>query len=407
MGVMKNLAALLAPGGVLVLAALVCLRPGGLPAWMLPYARAYPYVVFGVGVLLGWCFHRSRIVFALLVLAVADRSLLVSGAGEWGAMGVGRVVFDAVALALPLNLVWLAVISERGILTRRGVTRLVSILVQVVAIAAMLRVDRHVLSTGLEYAFLNMDLTTWTPIAQPALLAFAAAAVLHVVRLVLSRNPMEAGFFWVVVSAFLALHGIGWGWAPTNFLATGGLVLVVALVATSYRMAYHDELTGLPGRRALNEFLLTLGSRYAVAMVDIDHFKRFNDTYGHEVGDQVLRMVASRLGGVSGEGKAFRYGGEEFSVIFPGKSAAEAVPHLESLREAVAASRFVVRNPGRPRRKPAQPKAPTRPGREVAVRVSIGVAGPADRNAGPPQVVKAADRALYRAKHAGRNRVMR
>ena len=60
-------------------------------------------------------------------------------------------------------------------------------------------------------------------------------------------------------------------------------------------MAYHDELTGLPGRRALNEALLRVGSRYAVAMVDVDHFKHFNDAYGHEVGDQVLRMVAAQL----------------------------------------------------------------------------------------------------------------
>ena len=406
MGFLKNLAALLAPGGLVVLAALVCLRPGGQPGWMLPYVRAYPYLVFGVGTLLGWCFHRSRIVFALLVLAVADRALLAPGAGDWGAMGVGRLVFDAVAIALPLNLTWLAVITERGVLTRRGVTRLASILVQVLAIAAILRVDGRVLSRCLEFAFLTADLATWTPIPQPALLAFAAAAVSQVVRLVRSRNPIEAGFFWVVVSAFLALHGIRWGWVHTNYLATGGLVLVVALVAASYRMAYHDELTGLPGRRALNEFLLTLGSRYAVAMVDIDHFKRFNDTYGHDVGDQVLRMVASRLGGVSGGGKAFRYGGEEFSVIFPGKSASEAATHLEALRMTVAGSCFVLRGSARPRKKPAAPKMSQTPRSGVFVTVSIGVAERKSHQTEPQQVVKAADKALYRAKRAGRDRVM-
>ena len=65
--------------------------------------------------------------------------------------------------------------------------------------------------------------------------------------------------------------------AASVYLATGGLVLVVALVETSHRMVYVDELTGLPGRRALNDALLSLGERYAIAMVDIDHFKRFND----------------------------------------------------------------------------------------------------------------------------------
>ena len=171
-------------------------------------------------------------------------------------------------------------------------------------------------------------------------------------------------------------------------------------------MAYHDDLTGLPGRRAMNEALLQLGSRYAMAMVDVDRFKRFNDTYGHDVGDQVLRMVASRLGVVSGGGKAFRYGGEEFSVIFPNKSTEEAAPHLEALRRAVAASRFVVRSSKRPRKKPPTPKPSVASRKEVSVTVSIGVADRADRGTGPQQVLKAADKALYRAKSAGRNRVM-
>ncbi len=222
----------------------------------------------------------------------------------------------------------------------------------------------------------------------------------------LRSSAIEAGFFWALVSAFVALHGIRLGWLPANFLATGGLALIWGLVATSYRMAYHDDLTGLPGRRAMNEALLQLGSRYAMAMVDVDHFKRFNDTYGHDVGDQVLRMVASRLGEISGGGKAFRYGGEEFSVIFPNKSTEEAAPHLEALRRAVAASRFVVRSSKRPRKKPPTPKPSVGSRKEVSVTVSIGVADCADRGTGPQQVLKAADKALYRAKSAGRNRVM-
>ena len=67
-------------------------------------------------------------------------------------------------------------------------------------------------------------------------------------------------------------------------------------------MAYDDELTGLPARRALNEALARLRGTYTVAMVDIDHFKRFNDEHGHDVGDQILRMVGARLAGVGGGG---------------------------------------------------------------------------------------------------------
>jgi diguanylate cyclase (GGDEF)-like protein len=191
-----------------------------------------------------------------------------------------------------------------------------------------------------------------------------------------------------------------------GFLFTAaGLMLVVAAVETSHAMAYRDELTGLPARRALKEDLLKLGSRYTLAMLDIDHFKKFNDRYGHDVGDQVLRMVAARLGEVSGGGKAFRYGGEEFTVVFPGRCSDQAQHHLEELRRSVETSRFVIRGRGRPRRKPEKMKRSTKPRKAVSVTVSIGMASRSDRNAAPQAVLKAADKALYRAKRQGRNRL--
>jgi diguanylate cyclase (GGDEF)-like protein len=185
-------------------------------------------------------------------------------------------------------------------------------------------------------------------------------------------------------------------------------VLIVAVLQETYRLAFRDELTRLPSRRALNERLKAIGRRYAVAMVDVDHFKRFNDTHGHDVGDQVLRMVAVRLARVGGGGQAFRYGGEEFTVLFPGKDADEALPHLEALRADVEGYRMAIRAADRPRRKRAGKRrrsvASTAP--TVSVTVSIGVAERSDRNDYPEVVIKAADRALYRAKRAGRNRVV-
>ena len=125
---------------------------------------------------------------------------------------------------------------------------------------------------------------------------------------------------------------------------TAALILLASVIETSYLMAYHDELTGVPARRAFNDALLSLEAPYAIAIVDIDHFKKFNDTYGHDTGDHVLRLVAARLSQVTGGGKAYRCGGEEFSIIFTGSSAREAARHLELLRETVARSTFRVRS---------------------------------------------------------------
>jgi diguanylate cyclase (GGDEF)-like protein len=139
-------------------------------------------------------------------------------------------------------------------------------------------------------------------------------------------------------------------------------------------------------------------------MVDVDHFKRFNDRYGHDAGDHVLRLVAARLAQAPGGGTAYRYGGEEFALLFPGKGADDCLPHLEELRETVATSRFTMRRRFRPRSKPSAPKG--RKTREaIVITVSIGVAERNNRQSTPDQVVMAADKALYRAKEAGRNRV--
>ena len=203
----------------------------------------------------------------------------------------------------------------------------------------------------------------------------------------------------------LGLNAGRGGVVSTFYLATSGVILVVAVIETSYRMAYRDELTGLGARRALNEALLQVGSRYAIAMVDIDHFKKFNDQYGHDVGDQLLRMIGAQVARTSGGGKPFRYGGEEFAVIFPDKSVQDAFPHLEELRKAVEAKKFVVRGRDRPLKKPEKARPSRGVRKKVSVTVSIGVAERDDRHIDAGQVISAADEALYRAKKAGRNQV--
>src|SRR4029077_2347935 len=116
---------------------------------------------------------------------------------------------------------------------------------------------------------------------------------------------------------FLALHFGGAGKLSLAYYAAGTLVLAISIVETSYLMAYHDELTGLPSRRAFNDTLERLETPYSIAMVDIDHFKRFNDTYGHATGDEAPRLVSARLARVAGGAHAYRCGGEEFAVVFP------------------------------------------------------------------------------------------
>jgi GGDEF domain-containing protein len=141
-------------------------------------------------------------------------------------------------------------------------------------------------------------------------------------------------------------------------------------------------------------------------MLDVDHFKKFNDTYGHDTGDDVLKMVASRLMKTQGGAKVYRFGGEEFTIVFKGKYTEDCEAHVEEVRELIAEYEMILRDQdsrpddnkqGRKKRGSADSKKKT-----VSVTASFGVAD--SRSArNPTDVIKLADDALYKAKKAGRN----
>ncbi|MFN0025132.1 MAG: PleD family two-component system response regulator [Parvularculaceae bacterium] len=168
----------------------------------------------------------------------------------------------------------------------------------------------------------------------------------------------------------------------------------------SLEMAVTDQLTGLYNRRYLASHLSAMfdrafwtGRPLALMILDIDHFKRINDTLGHDTGDKVIQEISERIkSSVRGIDLACRYGGEEFLVAMPDTDMTFAMIVAERLRNEIAAHKATV-NTGRD---------------EVSVTVSIGIAttedGPKDDSA--QKLIKRADEALYAAKAGGRNRVI-
>jgi diguanylate cyclase (GGDEF)-like protein len=236
----------------------------------------------------------------------------------------------------------------------------------------------------------------------------AAMLLIHLCRFLYSPDPVGAGLVWVLAALSLGQSHLG---VMQGCMALSALIAGISATEHSHWIAYHDELTRLPGRRAFNQALAAAGTRYSVAMVDVDHFKNFNDTFGHDAGDQVLRMVAAHLARVGGGGTSYRCGGEEFAVFFPGISLKQAAASVEELRRDIEQDVFVVSGPARSQRKRAERRAASRRARpgspvETAVTVSIGVAEAVLRTNRPEEVVKAADKALYAAKREGRNRVV-
>jgi diguanylate cyclase (GGDEF)-like protein len=391
---------LVVPGGLLLAIAVFLVRAGALAHVDSPGFQFLPLTVLLTGLVLSGVFRRSRLFFAMLTLALAQTSL------AWIVPSVSTerasALVNAIALLLPLNLVALAFFRERGIVSPAGRRRLALVSVEVIATALLCLPQLEPVNALLKLSFAPDIVSRWSHLPQPALVAFAAAIAVMTASLIRRYRSVESSLLWALVACFVAFRMGGASALGGLFFAIGGMTLIVALLETSYKMAYHDELTQLPSRRALNEALLKLGETFSIAMIDVDHFKKFNDAYGHEAGDQALRLVASRLARVAGGGRAYRYGGEEFAVLFPGKLPEEVFVYLDRMRKLIEQSTFVVR--GKDRRKKGAGKARTvQVKKETNVTVSVGLASTNGERIAPAQVLRVADHALYRAKAKGRN----
>ena len=392
------------PGGMVFIAAIFCVRQGYVEPWVPLIDKLLPYIILGIGFMLSWRFHRSRLAFVILIMVLADRVLYYFGPGGMISTGLEDTVFYSVSILLPENMAFFYFVRERGLVNLTGLTRLLFILMQLLIVYFLLQENPEV------FSYINKELVSLPILARfhiPQVVLFIYGIILFTffVGALFSDKPIMRGFFWSLLAIAAALYDVSSGSVTTLYFSVAGIIIILSMVETAYAMAYNDELTGLPARRSLNTTMQGLGRRYTIAMLDIDFFKKFNDKYGHDVGDQVLCMVASHIGRVGGGGKPFRYGGEEFTVIFPGKSKDDVITHLEALRKSIAEAQFVMRGKDRPKKKP------TKNGRKsgsnaVSVTISIGAAEPGSRHSKPDQVIEAADQALYKAKKKGRNCVV-
>jgi GGDEF domain-containing protein len=389
---LRHLTALLAPGAVLILAAWAVQNEEVVRAAAAPYALFFCWATLAAAVLLSWYYDQSRLFCLASVVALSV--WVLARLPDPNAARLAAITL------LPLNFILFASFKERGVMTPEGFLKIGVVMAQVFGVAWVHGAKSPGIDTILRWGQ-RSDAGMWLPLT--AVLSFAIAGLTLLTFVVIRRSKLEPGLLWALAAMFLGVSQA----EPEAYLVyagAAGLVLVFAVLEHGYDIAYRDELTGLPGRRAFNRIMEQLGGTYALAMCDVDQFKRLNDTYGHETGDQILRMVAAKLSQVGGGGRAFRYGGEEFLLVFRGLSAREAQPFAESVRTAIAGAGFVLRGPDRPARKPRRlPDGDRKQYDRIKITISIGVAGRSTRHSSPELVLDAADAALYRAKEDGRN----
>jgi len=369
-----------------------------------------PYILFGVAILLGVFFTQSRVAFLCLLLAGAT-FFLEDAFFTRANPARGAAVLFLISVYFPPLAVLFYHLSERGMFNMHGLVRFLIVLSAVIVIFALPWISfvAERVSTSSSVLFQSPS----SPIQVPLL---GVLLFLGGMPLLLIRNKHESphlgrlfclAFLFVLTA--LNFRGSGWreGTAQTVlllFMSGAAATFAWCVLESSWRSAHIDELTELPGRRALKHRLASLGSTYAIAVLDIDFFKKINDRYGHDTGDQVLRFVAAQLRKEE-KGRAYRYGGEEFVMVCEGIEQSAMLSAMETLRKAIDRSRFVVRSKDRPKEKPEGPLPSTSGLEERTIRltISIGVAESGEQFGSPDEVLMAADKALYRAKKDGRN----
>ncbi len=348
-------------------------------------------VLYGIALLLALGFRRNRAAIVLAILTCASLALVSRADSLLAMRGV-----EAIRMFAPWLLLAAAALPERRLLARGNLAVLVLL---VIAVWLTLAAPAHIwplLRDVLPIGWLDLR----AGLIGAGLVSLAA--ILCWVRWLASRAAMESTLGFVLTLVAIALLPTMRAGAINDLLALAAAIAIAAILFASYRMAFIDGLAGLPNRRALDEALARLSGDYMLAMVDVDHFKAFNDRHGHAAGDRVLKAVAGQLKASRGS-NAYRYGGEEFCLVFTGSRMRQAEQSCEDLRARVEAMRVKVRSTPARRRSTSKQ---TGDSSEVSVTISIGLAARSESERTSADVLKAADKALYAAKSKGRNRVV-
>lgn len=363
-----------------------------IPVKYRPVLELLPYVLGVTALILGYHFNRSLVLFSAFIYLMMYAFLGFSRPYVYQ-----TTILSSLGMLLSFNIMLLCYYVERGILSVWGVSRGIFIVAQAGVFIWLVRTGYKPWLEWMDYNFIPEVTIQVFFYKQIASLTILVSVLLMLISFLKRANPFRQS---LLISMLLVLYATTL--SPLKdmqyisvLVSFAMLLMLLTLFSESYRMAFIDELTELPGRRALNETLDALGGKYVIAMLDVDHFKKFNDTYGHDAGDEVLRLLGSKLKKVTGGGKPFRYGGEEFTVVFPGMEIEDVDIHLEQLRASVAHKKFILRQ------KHGGAKKAHDDGVEVTI--SIGYAAPDGDAKNPNAVIKKSDEALYRAKKKGRN----
>lgn len=391
---------------------LLCLLLAGFINWYTPslngdqlsMLKQLPYILCGLAAFIAILANNSRYLGAAIIMLTGFWLIRAYLQAPLDTEPAGQT-FGLISLCAPLLLAALVILPNTGWRHLGFILFISFISIFALIITSLFQWQ------PLWFAALSPELRESTflglRISNTAGLMFVFAFIASLSAPLLKREPIDSSFPGCILFSFITLAWFHVPHISATLFSVSGLLLIINQTHSLLNMVYRDELTQIPNRRALLRDARNTGNHYALAMVDVDHFKKINDQHGHDLGDQVLRAIASKLSQVTGGGRAYRFGGEEFCLLFRGKTADQIIDHLESLRKVIAEYDMTARDhktrPWTQNKGEKQRGASRRKG-NIRATVSMGVA---DSNTALDfnTVLKVADEAMYRAKEGGRNQI--
>jgi len=378
-----------------------------------PFFIYAPDLLLILVALLGWKIAQTRIFWASLVDLLLYQYLLYPGG--WVALPADRLrTFEILTVGLPLFWLILFSIKECRLLSEQSLSRVALALSPLLVLMALSGWAPDIHRQVLHWKYFGGAWAVWPELSVLTFLCFGAVIYFlddtkikrFLFSFLIARLPLYLALYLALVLNDPNLTAMNHFLVIVSYLAIS-IIFLHVILHMYWNRVYQDALTRVPNRQALDDRLHTLHGPYSLAMVDIDHFKKFNDTYGHAEGDHVLRMVAQHLMAHLGK-DIYRYGGEEFCVVFEGEKREEAEALMEEARKTLAERAFSLRNIKRREGEEPFLKPVKKPrGDQIKITISVGVANHKASSVDYHDVIKRADKALYAAKNGGRNKVVK
>jgi diguanylate cyclase (GGDEF)-like protein len=391
---------LLMPGLILALSVICFYAIDKLPHIELVFLHYSFYVLALLAFAITCFFKYSRPAFFIITLCFAYLLINYIKFNKGDAFS-SSIEYKALCFFIPLNLFIFSFQPLKGIFNKNGLIKFLFILTQftlidfytnrIGSLYSKETVDLYLSNIDSFFSYKIFGDYLFNTIPNLALFLFVITITNLIIRAALSGATIDYSLLCVSITCFMATAYSKNSTALAIFYSASCLIIIISIIQHIRYIAYHDILTKAPTRLALFSDIKRLPNKYSVALIDIDDFKNFNDNFSHDVGDKVLTMTAKELAKIGGKGQLYRYGGEEFVIIFPNLTKNEAFGHLEEIRKKISEAKFVLEENSDKKQK------------NYNITISIGVAEKKRSDASINPVIKRADKAMYKAKENGKN----